>query len=122
MRAALGAGRERLVRQLLTESLVLAAAGGLLGVLLALGALPLVARLVPNALPIAENPPLDLRVLAFAALMTLVTAVGFGLAPALRRFGDRGAIGLREGARGAPRRERLRSPLVVARSPFGSCC
>ena len=115
VRTALGAGRERLLRQLLTESLLLATAGGLLGVLLALAALPLVARLVPNALPIAEAPPLDLRILAFAALMTLVTAVGFGLAPALRSLGDRGAVGLREGARaGTSGRERLRSLLVVA--------
>ena len=115
VRTALGAGRERLLRQLLTESLLLATAGGLLGVLLALAALPLVARLVPNALPIAEAPPLDLRILAFAALMTLVTAVGFGLAPALRSLGDRGAVGLREGARaGSSGRERLRSLLVVA--------
>ncbi len=115
VRSALGAGRERLLRQLLTESLLLAGAGGVLGVLLALAALPLVARLVPNALPIAETPPLDLRVLAFAALTTLVTAIGFGLAPALRSLGGRSAAFLREGARtGTSGRERLRSLLVVA--------
>ncbi len=115
VRTALGAGRERVLRQLLTESLLLAAAGGVLGVLLALATLPLVARLVPNALPIAETPPLDLRVLAFAALMTLVTAVGFALAPALRALADGGTVGLREGARaGTSGRERLRSLLVVA--------
>jgi predicted permease len=115
VRTALGAGRERLLRQLLTESLLLATAGGLLGVLLALGALPLVTRLVPNALPIAEAPPLDVRVLAFAAVMTLVTAVGFGLAPALRSLGTSGGASLREGARaGTSGRERLRSLLVVA--------
>ena len=115
VRTALGAGRERVLRQLLTESLLLAAAGGVLGVLLALATLPLVARLVPNALPIAETPPLDLRVLAFAALMTLVTAVGFALAPALRTLADGGTVGLREGARaGTSGRERLRSLLVVA--------
>jgi predicted permease len=115
LRTALGAGRERLLRQLLTESLLLATAGGLLGVLLALAAMPLVARLVPTALPIAEAPPLDLRILAFAALMTLVTAVGFGLAPALRSLAGAGGVGLREGARaGSSGRERLRSLLVVA--------
>ena len=81
VRTALGAGRERLVRQLLTESFVLATLGGILGVLLATLAMPLVVRLVPNALPIAEAPALDLRVLAFAGLMTLVTATSFSAWP-----------------------------------------
>ncbi len=116
VRAALGAGRERLVRQLLTESLVLAAAGGAVGVLVAVLTLPLVARLVPNSLPIAEIPQLDLRVLGFAALMTLVTAIGFGLVPALRTLRDVDASGLREGSRAGTGggKERLRSALVMA--------
>jgi putative ABC transport system permease protein len=115
VRTALGAGRERLARQLLTESLLLGGAGGVLGVLLALAALPLVVRLVPNALPIGEMPPLDLRVLAFAGLMTLLSAVGFGLAPAWRGLDARTSAGLREGARGGQAgRERVRSLLVVA--------
>jgi predicted permease len=71
---------------------------------------------VPNTLPIAEAPPLDARVLGFAALMTLVTAVGFGLAPAFRGLRDADAEGLREGSRAGTGRdkERLRSGLVVA--------
>src|SRR5206468_4715989 len=99
VRTALGAGRERLVRQLLTESLILAGCGGLLGVLLAVAAMPLVARLVPTSLPIAELPGVDLRVLAFAALTTCLTGLGFGVVPALRACGDPDASGLREGSR-----------------------
>ncbi len=115
VRAALGAGRERLARQLLTESLLLAGAGGAAGVLLAFAALPLVVRLVPNALPIAQSPQLDLRVLAFAGLMTLVTAALFGLAPAVRGMGGRAAASLRDGTRTVGSgRERLRAALVVA--------
>jgi putative ABC transport system permease protein len=116
VRAALGAGRERLTRQLLTEALALATAGGVLGVALAYAALPLVARLVPNSLPVADIPSLDLRVLVFAALATLATAIGFGLAPALRSFRDADASGLREGARWGVggTRERLRAGLVTA--------
>ena len=116
VRTAMGAGRERLVRQLLTESLLLAAGGGLLGVLLALAAVPLAARLIPNSLPIAAAPSVDLRMLIFAAVLTGVTGIGFGVVPALRVCGDADTSGLREGARtGADRRtERLRSMLVVA--------
>ncbi len=111
VRTAIGAGRERIVRQLFTECLVLASAGGLLGVLLAAGGVPLFARLVPNALPIAEIPSLDLRVLTFAALITAFTAAAFGIAPAWRVSSS----GLREAPRaGGGRKARLRSALVVA--------
>ncbi|MFI5183199.1 MAG: ABC transporter permease [Vicinamibacteria bacterium] len=115
VRTALGAGRERLMRQLMTEALVLALCGGVLGVCLAVAATPLVARLVPNALPIAETPEADVRMLVFAALATVVTGIGFGVIPALRAQRGVDATGLREGSRGGVggSRERLRSALVV---------
>jgi predicted permease len=115
VRAAIGANRDRLARQMLTESAVLAAAGGALGLAIAAGAVPLLARLVPNILPVASTPSLDLRMLALAAFVTLGTGIGFGLLPAWRtgRSLDSGA--LRHGARtGAPRAtERVRTALVV---------
>jgi predicted permease len=116
VRASLGAGRERLVRQLLTESLLLALAGGGLGVLLATVAVPVLARLVPQSLPIAQAPVLDLRVLAFALGLTALTGIAFGVWPALRACGQAGVSGLQEGSRAGVggRRERTRSALVVA--------
>jgi predicted permease len=116
VRAALGAGRERLVRQLLTETLVLAVSAGALGVLLAVAATPVLARLVPNSLPIAEVPQADVRMLVFAALATVVTGIGFGVLPALRAQRNVDVNGLREGARGGVggAKEGLRSALVVA--------
>jgi putative ABC transport system permease protein len=116
VRAAMGAGRERIVRQLMTESLVLAALGGSLGVGIAVAAGPLLGRLIPSTLPIAEVPPVDLRMLAFAAFLTVVTAIAFGVLPALRVSSDADAVGLKEDARSGTGRgtERLRSALVVA--------
>jgi predicted permease len=113
VRTALGAGRERLIRQLVTESMVLAALGGVLGVLLASLALPLLTKLVPS-LPLSGAPSIDLRVLAFAAILTLLTGVGFGTVPALRA-GRGDLTGLREGSRsGGARKAGLRSALILA--------
>lgn len=114
VRLALGAGRERLVRQLMTESLVIAAFGGALGVAIAVGSVPLLSRLVPNSLPLAETPTVDLRVLVVAALVSALTGIAFGVFPALRASGKGDLAGLREGSRsGGGRRARIRSALVV---------
>jgi len=114
VRAALGAGRERLARQLSTESLAIAVGGGLLGIVVAALMVPLFWQLVPVALPTSAAPAIDLRVLAFAAVLTAITAVAFGLAPMLRgRAGD--VSELREGPRTTGgRRETLRGILVIA--------
>ena len=115
VRLALGAGRERLVRQLMTESLVIAAIGGGLGILIAVVSVPLLSRLVPNSLPLADTPTVDLRVLSVAALVSALTGIAFGVFPALRASGKGDLSALREGSRsGGGRRARVRSALVVA--------
>jgi predicted permease len=114
VRSALGAGRERLVRQSITESLILALLGGIAGVVIAVVSVPLLARLVPSTLPIAQAPSVDPRIVVFAALMTVITGIGFGVLPAWRSAGQLELQGLRDGTRSGGRRERARSILVVA--------
>ena len=116
VRAAIGARVDRLVRQMLTESVVLSVAGGALGVILAIVSAPLVSQLVPTVLPIAETPGVDPRMLAFAALATILTAVVFGLVPALRVCRGADAAALRDATRttGSRRGARWRAALVVA--------
>jgi predicted permease len=114
VRAALGAGRERLMRQLVTESLILTLLGGAAGLLVAAAGVPLFASLVPDTLPIATEPGLDLRVVAFAALFTTLTALGFGLFPAVRAGRRTAFDALREGVRtGGGAKQRLRAVLVT---------
>lgn len=84
VRTALGARRERLIRQLLTESVLLAAAGGLLGIVLAYGLLRALLALTPANIPRIDEVALDGRVLAFASVLSVATGILFGLAPALQ--------------------------------------
>ncbi len=115
VRTAMGAGRERLVRQLLTESLLISGMGGAIGVGLAVVSVPLFAQLVPTTLPIAGSPAVDLRVLLFALALSVATGLVFALAPVRRGSGGAYLEGLRDGPRvGTGRKERLRAALVVA--------
>ncbi|HXU69647.1 MAG TPA: ABC transporter permease [Polyangia bacterium] len=115
LRTALGARRLRLVRQLLTESLLLAIAGGGLGVLLASWGVDGLLALAPDALPRAHDVALDGRVLAFTLVLTAATGVAFGLIPALSASRPDLQGALRDGARGASAaRGRLKRTLVVA--------
>src|SRR5439155_1154168 len=79
----LGAGRARLVQHMLAESLVLSAAGGILGLLVAYAALPLVLHLIPVTLPFWMKIEIDGEVLAFDLVVSLLTGVIFGVVPAL---------------------------------------
>jgi predicted permease len=116
VRAAVGASLDRLVRQMMTDTLLLAAAAGALGLAIAVAAAPLIVRLVPFGLPISEVPPLDTRMLAAAGIVTMITGLLFGVLPAVRISRTADGSALKEGARGGTSRgtERLRSALVVA--------
>ena len=115
MRVALGAGRGRLVRQCLTESAVLALAGGALGVLLALGGVRPFVALWPGTLPRAEGVQLDWHVLLFALAASLGSGLLFGLAPALRAQARELEQTLRAGARTvAGSSRRLHGGFVIA--------
>lgn len=115
IRTALGATRGRLVRQLLTESVVLGLAGGLGGVLLAAWGVPLLTRLSAGGIPRADEIGLHRPVLLFALLISLATGLVFGLLPAFQSSRGELAGTLKEGGKGGgvPHRRWL-SALVVA--------
>ena len=116
LRVALGAGRTHVMRQLLTESLLLATAGCGLGLLLAQGVLAYLstAIVIPTALPLSIDLRLDGRVLTLAAAVSLATGLLIGLVPALQRRSTGLTAWLtRNGADGSIKRSRLRAALVV---------
>ncbi len=117
IRAALGAGRGRIIRQLLTESLLLTLLGGALGTLGAIGGIGLLLKLAPEEIPRLEQIGIDARALGWTALVSLLTGVACGLAPAWQSARLNLNDALKEGARGATEgagRRRGRSLLVVA--------
>jgi predicted permease len=100
IRMALGAGRGRILRQLLTESVLLAAIGGSLGVLLAAAGTRAALRLLPTTLPRSAEVGMDGRVLVFAVAISLLAGICFGLMPALKTVKSKTQSALKEGGRG----------------------
>jgi len=121
MRSALGAGRGRIVRQLLTENLLLAALGATAGLMLAIGAVQILPRLAPHGVPRLEQARLDPLTIAVTAFVAIASSVLFGLLPALRAArADAGDV-LKSGRSGGggsggigAAREHLRHALVTA--------
>jgi predicted permease len=117
VKAALGADTARIVRELLMESLTLAGLGGAVGLVLAFGAVRLLVALEPGNLPRLDDIAIDLPVLTFAVVLSLLSGLLFGVIPALKQAGGQLATTLRAGGRsvsGSKERERARNVLVVA--------
>jgi putative ABC transport system permease protein len=119
IRTALGASRARVVRQLLTECLLLATAGGLLGLVVAKAFNAIVVAKIASQLPRTAQGGLDGSVLAFTAAVALGASVFFGLAPALRAARPDLTDALKEGDRGNTSRPRLLAALVVVEVALG---
>ena len=114
VRSALGARRWRLIQQMLVESALLSGIAGLLGLILAYWAAPLLLALKPASLPITLRLPVDWRVLAFTMIVSLICGVAFGLTPALRSASVPVASNLKDETQPAGfRNSRLRSLLMT---------
>jgi len=121
VRFALGASRARMVRQMLTESVLLSLMGGLAGVLTAFAALNFILRFVPSSIPRLDEVRIDWVVLAFALMISLLTGLLFGLAPAIQSARSDLSLRIREGARGSgysSKTGRLRDALIVSELAF----
>ena len=116
IRTSMGASRSRIVRQLLTESVLVSVAGGGLGLLMASGALGPLLKISAGSVPAAFSVTLDRSVLVFTSLLSLLTGLVFGLVPALRTAKFDLRESLNEGSRGStagPGQHRLRAALVA---------
>jgi predicted permease len=121
VRVALGASRGRMVRQMLTESMLLSLIGGAAGIATAVGTLRFILRFVPSNVPRLNEVRIDWVVLAFALLISILTGLVFGLAPALHSAKVALSSAIREGGRGAgygKRTGRLRDVLIVSELAF----
>src|SRR5688572_3464861 len=116
LRVALGASRWRLIRQFLTESVLLGLLGGVVGLLLAVAGLKLLTAIIPPDIPQVKTVSMDPRVLGFTILISLLTGLIFGLAPAIQSSNFSPNETLKEGGRGseAGRGNRIRAGLIVA--------
>jgi putative ABC transport system permease protein len=118
VRIALGASSARVMRQLLTESVMLAAAGGVLGLIVAQAGVHWLLGVIPDSqirgLPSLANAGLDPRVVTYAVLVSLATGIGFGVVPAFRLTRSQLHDTLRKSSRGTTSAGRLRDSLVVA--------
>ena len=121
IRASLGAGRGRIVRQLLTESVMLGLVGGALGLLVAVVGVRALLLLIPDGMPRVTEVAVDARVLAYTMMTALATGLGFGLAPALRasRPTLQAVLGATRNAGGTAARRRLSELLVVGQIALG---
>ena len=114
VRFAIGAGRWRVIRQMITESLVLGAAGGLLGLVIARAGVAGLLALAPADLTRSAEVAMDLRIVAFAMALSVLTGLFFGMAPAIQAVRTDILSGLREGTRGSGGGHGLRNALVAA--------